>query len=131
MAVASSSAQAASLHKKISVVYTDAALSAVFEDIEKKCGVRIAYSKEEIRGIGPLDYEARDKEAGRILCRILLPRGLKLKAPLGDSVTVVRQDAYALDVQVSRRGKVHFQKPGNAEASDQPPSGWQGPDRVS
>ena len=108
MALGRFAAAEMALHRRISVNYENRALADVLKDIEVKAGVRIAFSEDTVRDIAPIHYEAEEKEAGRILSRILLSRGLKLKSPEGSLPAVVRQDAYREDLQVKRESVYEF-----------------------
>ena len=83
-------AQDGLLFKKISVDYHDKPLAATLKDLEEQSGIKITVSEKLLEGWNLINFEAKDQEAGRILTRIVKPRGLALVQKGGSEVEIVK-----------------------------------------
>jgi hypothetical protein len=83
----------APLYRPVSVDYRGLPLPDVLRDLGERAGVRITADANLLEGKDNVIYAAKDQEAGRVLTRILFPRGLRLEATDGASVTLVKRPA--------------------------------------
>jgi sugar lactone lactonase YvrE len=68
------------LAKRVSVDYRNLPLARAINDLEGKLGIRIAAPEALLRNQDHVTCVAKDQEAGRVLNRILRPRGLTVEA---------------------------------------------------
>ena len=76
-------AQNGPLYKKITVRYDNLPLAAALKDIGERTGAPVAVDEKLTIGADNVTLEVKDQEAGRVLSRILRPRGLKLEGADG------------------------------------------------
>lgn len=80
------------LQRKLTVDYRGVSVVEVLKDVGDRTGARFTYADKFLEGLDLVTCEAREQEAGRILTRILMPRGLKLQMDEASLVTVVKRD---------------------------------------
>jgi hypothetical protein len=85
-------AQDTPLHKRVTVVYRGIPVAEALRDLGTKAGVRFDCPEKLLEGADLVTCEVKDQEAGRLLCGILRPRGLKLAKTEGSQVTVAQSD---------------------------------------
>jgi hypothetical protein len=67
------------LFKKYSVDFRNLPLGEVLSQLEKKAGVKVTIAPELLQNQDSVNLVANDQEVGRIIARILRPRGLKIE----------------------------------------------------
>jgi hypothetical protein len=82
------------LFKRITVDYHNTSLVDVLADVGGKIGVRIDAPSDLLTGREPAALQAKDQEAGRVLTRILRPRGFRVASAQSGAFTVVKLDRY-------------------------------------
>lgn len=78
------------LNKRISIAFRKATLASVFKDLEEKSGIKIAVEENLLLNQDFVHYQANNQEIGRVLTRILKPRGLMMESKDGKSVSIVK-----------------------------------------
>ena len=78
------------LNKRITITFRKTPLSDVFKELEDKGGVKIVIDAELLQNQDLVHYNAINQEVGRVLTRILKPRGLMIESKDGKSVSVLK-----------------------------------------
>ena len=87
-------ADEAPLNRKVTVDYRNLPVGDVLKDLEAKTGLRIAFAAELVQNLDHVTYAATDAEAGRVLTRILRPRGLSIRQAGDAAVSVFKLDKF-------------------------------------
>jgi len=85
-------ADEAAFNKRISVQYAEKPFVDTLKEAALQAGVRLTVPGKLLAGWTPVTYEAKDQEAGRVLTRLLRPRGLGLKINGAMDAEVVKLD---------------------------------------
>ncbi|MCX7806025.1 MAG: hypothetical protein N3A38_12655 [Planctomycetota bacterium] len=91
---ASGAAPGTPLHRPVTVDYRGLPVADALKDLAAKAGVKFEFTAELLEGLAPVNFEARDREAGRVAVRILKPRGLGIRAAGEGRYEVYRLDPY-------------------------------------
>ena len=78
------------LHKRVTVDYRGLCVAEALKDLGTKAGVRFECPEKFLEGLDFVTYAGTEQEAGRVLTRILRPRGLTIRQKGDGSVSVFK-----------------------------------------
>ncbi|MGQ9663388.1 MAG: hypothetical protein ACUVWX_13770, partial [Kiritimatiellia bacterium] len=80
------------LYRRVSVNFARVSMKSALDQLGASTGLRFEYPEGLLDHLDSVLYQATDTEAGRILTRILRPRGLRIERREGDRIIIGRLD---------------------------------------